>query len=220
MLSSDSIQIFYSYSHKDEALRDQLEKHLSILRRGGLIQAWHDRRIGVGREWEKEISEHLDTAQIILLLISADFLASEYCYGLELQRAMQRHEAGEALVIPIILRPVDWKGAPFSKLQALPTNAKPVTTWSNRDKAFLDIARGIRAAVEGLVSFQQPTDKASSAPSIWNTRPHVPELLPYLCDRSDQERELSIALREHQEQRPRRPFICVMETSASVTASF
>src|SRR5260370_1983694 len=152
MLSSDSIQIFYSYSHKDEALRDQLEKQLSMLRRGGLIQAWHDRRIGVRREWEKEISEHLDTAQIILLLISADFLASEYCYGLELQRAMQRHEAGEALVIPIILRPVDWKGAPFSKLQALPTNAKPHTTWSHRDKAFLDIPRAIHAAVARLVS--------------------------------------------------------------------
>jgi hypothetical protein len=101
---------------------------------------------------------------------------------------MQRHEEGEELVIPVILRPVDWIGAPFSELQALPTDAKPVTTWSNPDEAFLDIAKGIRAAVERLVSLQQPTRTTSSSPFVWNARREVPEILPYLCDRSDQER--------------------------------
>jgi hypothetical protein len=205
-----AVEIFYSYAHEDEALRGQLEKHLSVLSQRDVIRAWHDRKIGAGEKWEKQISEHLESARLILLLVSADFLASPYCFGVELKRAMQRHDAGEALVIPIILRPVDWTGAPFSELQALPTDAKPVTSWSNMDEAFLDIAKGIRAAVEGLVSFQQPSEKASRGQFVWNARPKVPDILPYLCDRSDQERELSIALREHQEVRPRRPFICII----------
>ena len=146
------IEIFYSYSHRDEELRDELEKHLSILKRKGVIQGWHDRRIGAGKEWEGEINTHLNTADVILLLISADFLASDYCYDVEMRRAMERHEAGEACVIPVILRPVDWKGAPFGKLQALPMDAVPVTEWPNRDKAFLNVAKGIRAAVRDLNS--------------------------------------------------------------------
>ncbi len=146
-----AIEIFYSYSHKDEELRDELEKHLSILKRQGVITGWHDRRIGAGREWEGEIDTHLNTAHVILLLISADFLASDYCYDVEVKRAMERHEAEEARVIPVILRPVYWWGAPLGKLQALPTDAKPVTSWSNRDEALFDIVQGIRAAVEELV---------------------------------------------------------------------
>lgn len=143
-----SIEVFYSYSHKDEELRNELENHLSILRQQGIIDNWHDRRIGAGREWEGEIDEHLDTASIVLLLISSNFLASDYCYDIEMNRAMEHHEATQARVIPVILRPVDWNGAPFSKLQALPKDAKPVTSWGNQDEAFLDIAKGIRAAAE------------------------------------------------------------------------
>jgi predicted RecA/RadA family phage recombinase len=150
------IEVFFSYSHKDEELRDELEKHLSILRRQGVITGWHDRRIGAGKEWEGEIDEHLNTADVILLLISADFLASDYCYDKEMRRALERHDAGEARVIPVILRPVDWEGASFGKLQALPKDAKPVTDWPNRDKAFLDIARGIRTAVEELAGPSAP----------------------------------------------------------------
>ena len=146
------IEVFFSYSHKDEELRDELEKHLSILKRQGVITGWHDRRIGAGREWEGEIDTHLDTAHVILLLISADFLASDYCYDKEMKRAMERHEAGEARVIPVILRPVVWRGAPFGKLQALPKDALPVTEWPNRDKAFENVAQGIQAAVGELTS--------------------------------------------------------------------
>ena len=142
--------MFYSYSHKDEELRQQLENHLAILRRKGVITDWHDRKIGAGKEWEGEIDEHLNTARIILLLISSDFIASDYCYDVEMQRAMERHEAGETRVIPIILRPVDWEDAPFGQLLALPTDREAVTLWDNQDEAFTDIARGIREVVEEL----------------------------------------------------------------------
>src|SRR5918997_4147517 len=141
------IEVFVSYAHKDEALWHELEKHLALLRRQGVITTWYDRQISAGSEWAQEIDTHLNTAQIILLLISADFLASDYCYGVELQRAMERHAAKDARVIPIILRPVDWHGAPFGKLQALPKDANPVTSWPNREEAFADVVRGIREAL-------------------------------------------------------------------------
>src|SRR2546421_8059866 len=145
-----AVEIFYSYAHKDEMLRDALEKQLSNLKRQGLIVSWHDRQIPSGVEWKDEIDRHLDTSSIILLLVSPDFMASDYCYGIEMKRAMERYKAGEVQVIPIILRPTDWKGAIFDKLQALPSEGKPVTNWRNRDEAFLDIARGIRSEVEKL----------------------------------------------------------------------
>jgi tetratricopeptide (TPR) repeat protein len=149
-----AIEVFFSYSHRDEELRDELSKHLALLKRQGIITAWHDRKIGAGKEWENEIDEHLNTADIILLLISSDFLASDYCYDVEVQAAMKRHNDGDARVIPVILRPVDLKGAPFGKLQALPRDARPVTDWPNRDQAFLNIAQGIRVAAEELVLSQ------------------------------------------------------------------
>ncbi len=150
-------EIFYSYSHRDERLRDQLETHLALLKREGLITNWHDRRITASTEWDAEISSHLDDADIILLLVSANFLASDYIHGVELKRAMERHESREARVVPIILRPCDWQTAPFGKLQALPRDARPVTKWSNRDEVFTEIARGIRAVVEEVLSTSDAT---------------------------------------------------------------
>jgi hypothetical protein len=146
----EPIQVFISYSHQDEGLREELVVHLSNLRRQGIISAWHDRAIEAGTEWEAQIKEHLESAQVILLLISPPFMASAYCYDIEMQRAIERHDTGTARVIPIILRPVDWKDTPFSKLQALPKDALPVTKWSDRDSAFLDVVQGIRRAVESL----------------------------------------------------------------------
>ncbi|WP_375479387.1 toll/interleukin-1 receptor domain-containing protein [uncultured Nostoc sp.] len=158
--STESIEVFFSYAHKDEEFKNELVKHLSILKRQGVITAWHDREITAGTEWASEIDKHLNKARIILLLISSDFLASDYCYEIELVRAMERHASGEACVIPVILREVDWRGAVFGKLQALPKNADPVVNWVNRDQAFADVARGIRKAVEELK--QQPTPPAIS----------------------------------------------------------
>src|SRR5947209_333656 len=103
------IEVFFSYAHEDEKLRLGLEKQLISLKRQGLITGWHDRKIVPGTDWANEIDTHLNTASIILLLVSPDFIASEYCYSIEMQRAMERHKSGEAHVIPIILRPVDWE---------------------------------------------------------------------------------------------------------------
>ena len=131
-------------------MRGELVKHLSLLQRQGVITAWHDRKITAGTEWAGAIDAHLQSAQIILMLVSADFMTSDYCYDVEMQRAMARHEAKEARVIPVILRPVDWQAAPFGKLQALPKDGKPITTWPNQDDAFVNVARGIRAVAQEL----------------------------------------------------------------------
>ncbi len=113
---------------------------------------WYDREISAGTEWEHQIDTHLDTAQIILLLVSPDFMDSDYCYGREMKRAMERHESGEARIIPILLRPVYYEGAPFEKFQMLPTNGKPITSWPHHDEAFEEIAKGISKAVKELTS--------------------------------------------------------------------
>lgn len=143
--------VFISYSHADEKLRKALGEHLGSLEHQGIIASWHDRMISAGTEWKGSIDEHLESAQVILLLISSRFTASKYCYDVEMTRALARHNKREALVIPIILRPVTLKGTPFEKLQALPKDAKPVTKWSNRDSAFVDITEGIRNAIQDLI---------------------------------------------------------------------
>ena len=148
------LRVFISYSHKDEKLCSRLSKHLGILRRNGVINAWHDRLIDAGQEWAGAIDEHLNSAAIIVLLVSADFLDSDYCYDKEMSRALARHDAGEAVVIPVILRHVEWKNAPFARLQALPKDGRPVTSWPSQDQAFADIARGIQKVAEKLRSVQ------------------------------------------------------------------
>lgn len=140
--------VFFSYSHKDEWLRDELETHLKLLQRQRVISVWHDRKILPGGEWDKEIDARMEGADIILLLVSADFIASDYCWDKEVGRAMQRHEAGDATVIPVLLRSCDWKGAPFGKLQGLPKDMAPVNASKDRDAAWTEVAAGIRAAAE------------------------------------------------------------------------
>jgi len=140
---AEPVKVFYSYAHEDEDLRNKLNKHLSLLRRQRFISEWHDRCITAGREWKNEIDQHLQEARLILLLISSDFIASDYCYEVEMQQALDKHEARAARVVPIILRPTYWQNSPFSELKCLPTDAKPVTTWPNRDEAFVDIVKGI-----------------------------------------------------------------------------
>jgi Stage II sporulation protein E (SpoIIE)/TIR domain len=161
-----SIELFFSYSHKDRELREELQRHLALLKRQGVITAWHDREIGAGTDWAGAIDAHLNAARIILLLVSADFLSSDYCYDVEMKRAMERHDAGEARVIPVLLRAVEWAGAPFSKLQAVPTGGVPVTSWENRDEAFAEVARAIGKAVGDLTSasVSSAAQKAESQP--------------------------------------------------------
>lgn|SRR5690242_12573647 len=146
------IKLFYCYSHKDEASREKLEAHLKILERQGYLKGWRDRDIEAGGEWATEIDKSLNDADIILLLVSANFLASDYSYGIEMARAMQRQEAGEARVIPVILRPCLWHNAPFGKLQALPKDGKPITSWGDEDEALLNVAEGISRVIDRLTS--------------------------------------------------------------------
>ncbi len=150
MNNNQPLNLFYSYSHKDEELRDKLETHLKLLQRQGVIGTWHDRKIGAGNEWENTISENLEAANIILLLISSDFLASDYCFDIEIKRAMEKHHDKTAVVIPISLRPCDVVNVDFMKLQGLPKNFKPVIKWEHQDDAFTDIAKGIRAVAEEI----------------------------------------------------------------------
>lgn len=147
-----SLNVFISYSHKDGALCEELEVHLSNLKRQNIISFWYDGDIVPGTAWEAQILEHLKTAQIVLLLVSADFIASDFCYSIEMKQAIARHDAGEARIIPILLRPTDWKGAPFARLKMLPTDAKAVTRWPTHDDAFEDIMKGIRKAINELTS--------------------------------------------------------------------
>jgi hypothetical protein len=144
------LKIFYCYAHEDRVLRDRIDKHLSGLKRQGHVVVWYDREIQAGIEWEREIEKHLSTAHLILLLVSADFMSSDYCYGKEMQRALEMYEQGKVRVLPILLRPVDWQDAPFAKLQILPTGAKPITRWADPEEALEDVARQIRAVVNTL----------------------------------------------------------------------
>jgi hypothetical protein len=137
-------KLFISYAHEDESYRRQLDKHLSTLTREGLISPWHDRKITPGSEWAGEIDKHLETSDVILLLISPDFIASEYSNDIEVKKAIERHENNEAVVVPIILRHADWATTYLSKLQALPKDAEPISSWSDEDEAFLDVVKGLR----------------------------------------------------------------------------
>ncbi len=148
---SQPVKLIYCYARKDSALRDELDGHLAALRRSGLVTTWYDGEIVAGAAWEAEIKEQLDTADIILLLVSADFIASDYCYSIEMKQALERHNTKKAHIVPILLRPVDWSGTLFSKLQIIPTNARPVTSWPQRDEAWADITKHVRRVVIDLI---------------------------------------------------------------------
>ena len=166
MKPSKPLEVFFSYSHKDEKMRERLEAHLSTLKRENIIAGWHDRKINPGEEWKGKIDEHLEKSDIILLLISADFLASDYCYDVELDRALARHEIGEARVIPIILRPCEWPVTRFGKLQALPRDGKPVCNYPTQDHAFSEVVRGIRRVIEETITsvHSKPTRESNKVP--------------------------------------------------------
>ena len=165
----EPVDLFYSYAHEDEPLRDELDGHLALLRRKGVIRPWHDRGIVPGQKWDEAIDRELSTADLILLLVSKDFLNSDYIWGKELAVAIARAERGDASVVPVLLRAVDIEDAPFAKLQGLPTDLRPVTSWPNRDEAWTDVAKGIRRTVEAIqqrwASTPPPPPPAPSAPS-------------------------------------------------------
>ncbi len=163
------IEIFFSYAHKDKELCEELEKRLSVLKRQGTISIWYDRYIPAGSERKREIEKHLSTAQIIVLLVSPDFLASDDCYNVEMKKAIERKKRGETRVIPVLLRPTTLNDTPLQQLESLPINKRPVTSWHQRDQAFYHVAEGIKKVVRDLLgepenrkSKQQ--EKSKSAP--------------------------------------------------------
>lgn len=180
-------KLFYSYSHKDEEYREKLEQHLSILKRQNLISEWHDRKIIAGKEWDNEIDSNLKSADIILLLISSDFLASNYCYDTEVTIAIEKHNKGKGIVIPVIIRHVEWEESPFGKLQALPTDAKPVSAWVDSDEAYKNIVQGIRVAIDNLqekdkkqlqgIPNQEIIRKFKSRPKKYNKQKVIAEII-------------------------------------------
>lgn len=167
------INVFFSYAHEDERLRDELEVHLAMLKRSGLVNAWHDRRISAGSELDREVSEHLETADVVLLLLSPHFLASDYCYETEASRAMQRHAEGKAVVIPVILQPCDWLNSPFRRLRATPKDGKPVAKHPNINDAFLEITEDIRTAATSLGKSDENVHKGLSTVSHTALEPGV-----------------------------------------------
>ncbi len=163
------LEVFYSFADADEPLRNKLEEHLSLLHHEGFITIWHKHQISAGMDWTEATELHLNTASVILLLISPSFLASDYCYRIEMQRALQRHNNHEACIIPILLRPVDWQNTPLGKLKALPSNGKPITQWRNRDRALTNVAIGVRQAIENLTLRSQ-----SASPDVFSGIWNVP----------------------------------------------
>ena len=136
---TDAVEVFFSYAHEDAELRKRLEQHFSFLKREKMISQWYDDEIKAGQEWRGEIEAHLNSADVILLLISAAFAASDFCFSTEMNRAMERHDAGEAVVVPILLHPCDWQKAPFAKLQALPGGDEAISEWANVEKALYEV---------------------------------------------------------------------------------
>ena len=165
---STSVEIFCCYAREDETWLRKLETHLSLLKRQNLITLWYDRFIAPGTNWAKAIDTHLETASVILLFVSADFFASDYCYGIEMQRALEREATGEVRVLPLLVREADWTDAPFAHLQVLPTNAKPIASWPNEDMALTDVAAGIRRAIVEELPQLTASAPRTSLPAIWN----------------------------------------------------
>jgi formylglycine-generating enzyme required for sulfatase activity len=150
-MESTAVKVFISYSHKDEDLRKELDTHLKILERQGYISPWHDRKIEAGDEWKKEITTYLENADVILLLVSANFLASDFCYDIETKRALERQKADGALIVPIILKPCAWKESPVSSFQVMPKDGKPISIWNDQDLAFTDITEKLKEKAKQLI---------------------------------------------------------------------
>ena len=157
----EPVHVFISYSQKDERYRQEMETHLKLLHRKGLIATWHDRLIKPGTEWRNAIDVKLKQAQIILLLISPDFISSDYCWDIEMKQALERHEKKEAVIIPIFIRDAKWKGTPIAELQGLPNGGKALKQWKDKDKAWGTVVEGIENAATEWRKKRQPADDAS-----------------------------------------------------------
>lgn len=219
------IKIFCSYSHRDERLREQIEDYTVSLRRDGFVTIWSDRCIQPGKERRREIDENLETADIVLLLISNDFLVSAYCYNIEMTRALERRRESQVQVLPVILRHCDWKSAKvgvgehqiaLGDLEAIPLRGAekrlvPIESWQHRSEAFTAVAEALRGVVQKMATSQSPDRSNHEALQ----KPDVPDLLPHLCDRSRQEQILREAIRDWRKRgRVKWPFVIIIHGEA------
>jgi len=211
------LRVFVSYSHRDETLKIALRGQLAAMERRGLIEVWDDRAIPAGSHWEDAILGTLERADLILLLISPDFIKSDYCYGEEMARGVERHVAGTARLVPVLLRPCQWDTLPFIeeyKIQAVPRDGKVVTEWANQDAALKQVADELRALVEGTAAHHAarplPRPASTTTASAAVSRAEIPPLLAELCDRGDQDAAFDSALRAALARPARRPFVFVL----------
>jgi hypothetical protein len=193
-----TIEVVCCYAREDEKSLETLVKHLRSLGSSGHITIWYDREIQPGLEWMRQIDTHLDAAAVVLLLVSPHFIGSEYCWEVQTKKVLDRHEAGKTRVIPIILHPVDWQKTPISKLQVLPSNRQPITTWRHRHQAYLDVAKGIREVVESLLREQETSSLEKSVLRLGDESKESNMSVPSserklsLLDESQEHRYLSI----------------------------
>jgi len=166
-------KLFFSYAHEDETYRNELEIHLSALKRQGVIEVWHDRKILAGSNFDDSIKQELEDADIILLLVSQYFIASEYCYNIEMQRALQRHDDGSATVIPVILRNCDWHDMPFGKLMGTPKDGKPISKHADTDDAYMDIVTSIKKVAQSLNPGVEKPQKTVASTVTAATKPQT-----------------------------------------------
>ncbi len=219
MQANKTVQIFCSYTDSDESWLCEMIKHLSLSTRQGLLTLWHHQHISPGSNWQQVIDTHLETADVILLLISADFLASDYCYGIEMMRALERHQRGEAQVIPILIRPVDWKHAPFAHLHTLPINTKPLSLWEDKDAALADVSENLRRLLEGKpskLSDENKTgelekDQVGIAPALWQAHRAIPAYGPVPASLPSPSEQKSLAVLESLVKEPECAWVTVWQ---------
>ncbi len=144
------VRMFLSYARQDRELVQELKNHLTSLLLSGRLSVWGEREIQPGVDWAQVADARLDTADLVLLLVSADLLGSGYATGSEIMQVLERHRERKVSFIPLILRPVDWGDLPFASLQVVPRNARPVTAWESRDAAWYDVIQAIRRIVQML----------------------------------------------------------------------
>ncbi|MEP7232150.1 MAG: toll/interleukin-1 receptor domain-containing protein [Ginsengibacter sp.] len=190
-----AIKIFIAYAHEDQIYKSKLMKHLTALRRLKYIETWTDKEIIPGQEWNEAIKINFNQASIILLLVSSDFLASDYSYTEEMTRAVERHMKKTARVVPIILRSCDWQNTVLSKLQALPESGKPISKWQDEDEAFLNIVEGLKKTIKQVdpyIEFYKLTNKFNAI----TTTTH-PELRERVTIKTEQGKALGKYINEN-----------------------
>lgn len=149
-LMNEPVKIFISYTQADESYKNELTIQLKLLKMQKLVEAWSDQEILPGQEWDAEIKEQLDEAEVILFLVSTDFLVSDYVNDVEIKKALERYDKGEVIIIPIVVRPTQFSGFEISKFQALPAKAKPISQWDDKDNAWLDVSNGIKKVIQSI----------------------------------------------------------------------